>query len=202
LQIADINFKAIELDKEKVDYLLATYPAIAGKIVNEDFLNSTAPFDNEFTVVGNFPYNISTQIVFKILEWKQQVPLMIGMFQKEVAQRIASKPGSKVYGILSVLTQAYYDVQYLFDVEPNCFNPPPKVMSGVIKLTRKENALNVQSEKHLFVLVKTAFNQRRKTLRNATRSLFDESVLQDEIFNKRAEQLSLQDFATLTFKMK
>lgn len=202
LQLPYIDFKAVELDKEKVDYLLANYPTITGKIINEDFLNIAPPFEDEFTVVGNFPYNISTQIVFKILEWKQQVPVVVGMFQKEVAQRIASAPGSKAYGILSVLTQAYYDVKYLFDVDPSCFNPPPKVMSGVIQLTRKAQPLHVKSEKQLFLLVKTAFNQRRKTLRNATRGLFDEVVLQDEIFNKRAEQLTLDNFAALTFKMK
>lgn len=202
LQLPNVAFKAVELDKEKVDYLLQNYPAITGKLFNEDFLNIAPPFEEDFTVVGNFPYNISTQIVFKILEWKQQVPVVIGMFQKEVAQRIASKPGSKVYGILSVLTQAYYDVNYLFDVEPSSFNPPPKVMSGVIQLTMKQQPLEVQSEKQLFLLVKTAFNQRRKTLRNATRSLFAEATLQNEIFNKRAEQLTLDDFAALTFQMK
>src|SRR5207344_1640909 len=121
--------------------------------------------------------------------------------QKEVAQRIASKPGSKVYGIMSVLTQAFYQVEYLFDVDAACFNPPPKVMSGVIKLKSKNEKVKMKSERSFFVLVKAAFNQRRKTLRNATRSLFTANILQEEIFNKRAEQLSIEDFAALTFKM-
>lgn len=202
LQLPDINFLAVELDEEKVQYLEATYPSIKGKIIHKDFLNIDPPFADAFIVIGNFPYNISSQILFKVLEWKQQVPVMIGMFQKEVAQRIAAKPGNKVYGILSVLVQMFYDVEYLFDVPQEAFNPPPKVMSGVIKITRKSTVENMRSEKALFTLVKMAFNQRRKTLRNATRSLFDESVLQDEIFNKRAEQLSIENFAALTFRMR
>jgi 16S rRNA (adenine1518-N6/adenine1519-N6)-dimethyltransferase len=202
LQIPDIDFKAIEIDSEKAAYLRATYPAIEGKIIQEDFLKITAPFEGSFTVIGNFPYNISSQILFKILGWKEQVPVIIGMFQKEVAQRVAAAPGSKVYGVISVLIQAYYSVEYLFDVPPVAFNPPPKVMSGVIKLTRKKEALPVKSEKTFTTLVKAAFNQRRKTLRNATRALFDETALQQDIFNKRAEQLSIHDFAQLTFNMK
>jgi len=130
------------------------------------------------------------------------VHVCIGMFQKEVAQRIASGPGSKVYGIMSVLFQAYYTVEYLFDVPPEAFNPPPKVMSGVIRLRRRETPLEVKSQKIFFTLVKAAFNQRRKTLRNATKSLFEPEVMADEIFNKRAEQLSLTDFAALTYRMK
>lgn len=202
LQIPGINFKAVELDTEKVSYLEATYPSIKNKIIHKSFLDIDAPFENTFTVIGNFPYNISSQILFKILEWKEQVPVVIGMFQKEVAQRIASKPGTKVYGILSVLIQAFYAVEYLFDVPQNAFVPPPKVMSGVIRLTRKTERPAMRSEKDFFTLVKAAFNQRRKTLRNATRSLFDETTLQSEIFNKRAEQLSIEDFTALTFKMK
>jgi 16S rRNA (adenine1518-N6/adenine1519-N6)-dimethyltransferase len=127
---------------------------------------------------------------------------MIGMFQKEVAERIVSAPGSRVYGILSVLVQAYYEAEYLFDVGPESFQPPPKVMSGVIRLTRKTQEIPVKSERALWVLVKTAFNQRRKMLRNAVKSLFDETVLQDSVFDKRAEQLSVHDFARLTFLMK
>ena len=202
LQLPDIHFKAIEIDAEKAAYLEAAYPAIKGKIIQEDFLKIAAPFEDSFTVIGNFPYNISSQILFKILEWRNQVPVIIGMFQKEVAQRIAAAPGSKVYGILSVLIQAYYEVKYLFDVPPGAFKPPPKVMSGVIQLSRKAEVLPVKNEKAFIALVKTAFNQRRKTLRNATRALFDESVLQGEIFDKRAEQLSIDDFAKLTFSMK
>jgi 16S rRNA (adenine1518-N6/adenine1519-N6)-dimethyltransferase len=202
LQIPDIDFKAVELDAEKVNYLEATYPSIKNKIIHKSFLEIDAPLKNEFTVIGNFPYNISSQILFKILEWKDHVPVMIGMFQKEVAQRIISKPGTKVYGILSVLVQAFYTADYLFDVPQNAFTPPPKVMSGVIRLTRQKENIKMRSEKDLFVLVKAAFNQRRKTLRNATSFLFDEAILQNEIFNKRAEQLSINDFAALTFKMK
>jgi 16S rRNA (adenine1518-N6/adenine1519-N6)-dimethyltransferase len=202
LPIKNIDFKAVELDDEKVIYLELTYPTIKGKIIHKDFLHIDIPFENEFTVIGNFPYNISTQIVFKVLEWKEQVPTMIGMFQKEVAQRIASKPNTKVYGIMSVLVQAFYEVQYLFDVPPESFNPPPKVMSGVIRLKRKDSVVAMKSEKALFVLVKAAFNQRRKMLRNAVRGLFEEDVLADEIFNKRAEQLSIEDFSALTFRMR
>ncbi len=201
LQLPNINFKAVELDTEKVVYLKQTYPAIDGKIIHQNFLEIDAPYAEQFTVVGNFPYNISSQILFKILEWKMQVPIVIGMFQKEVALRIAAKPNNKTYGILSILIQAFYHVEYLFDVSPGCFNPPPKVMSGVIKLTLRDTAFEMKSEKKFFILVKTAFNQRRKTLRNATRSLFDEITLQDAIFNKRAEQLSILDFAALTYKM-
>jgi len=202
LQLNDIDFKAIELDVEKINYLHYTFPSINNKLIHQDFLKTDIPFDHSFVVVGNFPYNISSQILFKVLEWKQQVPVVIGMFQKEVAQRIASKPNSKVYGILSVLVQAFYNVEYLFDVSPSSFNPPPKVMSGVIELTIKKETPAMQTEKQFFMLVKTAFNQRRKKLRNAVRNLFTEDILRDEIFDKRAEQLSVEDFAALTFKMK
>ena len=202
LTLKNIDFRAVELDDEKVAYLSLTYPQIKDKIIHEDFLNIAVPFENEFIVIGNFPYNISTQIVFKVVEWKAQVPIMIGMFQKEVAQRIASKPNSKVYGIMSVLVQAFFEVDYLFDVPPESFNPPPKVMSGVIRLRRKDTVVAMKSEKALFILVKAAFNQRRKMLRNAVRGLFDETVLAEEIFSKRAEQLSIEDFATLSFRMR
>ena len=202
IKLPNINFKAVELDDEKVSYLKKQYPVLNDKIIAASFLDITIPFDETFTVIGNFPYNISTQILFKILEWKDAVPVVIGMFQKEVAERAASKPGSKVYGVLSALVQAYYDVEYLFDVEPNCFNPPPKVMSGVIRLTRRTTPLNVKSERAYWVLVKTAFNQRRKTLRNALKGQFSPEELQDELFSKRAETLSIEDFASLTFRMK
>ena len=201
LQIPGINFKAVELDAEKVAYLLKAYPVISNRIISKSFLDIDAPFDEPFTVIGNFPYNISTQILFKVLDWKEQVPVVIGMFQKEVAERAASKEGSKVYGVLSVLIQAYYDVEYLFDVSNQAFNPPPKVQSGVIRLRRRQTILNVKSDRAFKVLVKTAFNQRRKTLRNAVKSLFTAEVLQDELFNKRAEALSVDDFAALSFRM-
>lgn len=201
LKIENVDFKAVELDTEKVEFLENTFPAIRGKLINKSFLDIDAPFEGQFAVVGNFPYNISSQILFKIVDWKEQVPHVVGMFQKEVAERAASKPNSKTYGVLSILIQAYYDVQYLFDVPPGCFNPPPKVMSGVIRLTKKPNVLEVKSERSFKNLVKTAFQQRRKTLRNAVKGLFLPTVLEDEIFNKRAEALSIEDFAALTFRM-
>jgi 16S rRNA (adenine1518-N6/adenine1519-N6)-dimethyltransferase len=202
LKLEGIDFKAVELDAEKIAYLEATYPAIRGKLIHESFLDIMAPFEEEFTVVGNFPYNISSQILFKILEWKMQVPVVIGMFQKEVAERVAAKPGTKAYGIISILIQYFYDVEYLFDVPPTSFTPPPKVMSGVIRLKLHHQQFEVKSERAFINLVKTAFNQRRKMLRNATRSLFDPLVLEDKIFNKRAEQLTIEDFAALTFRLK
>lgn len=202
LELKDIDFKAVELDKEKVDYLEKTYPAIKGKLLHEDFLNADVPFEGQFMLVGNFPYNISSQILFKVLDWKEQVDSVVGMFQKEVAQRIASKEGNKSYGILSVLMQAYFDVEYLFDVDENCFTPPPKVKSGVIKLTPAKEIPAMHSEKKFKLLVKTAFNQRRKMLRNGVRGMFDEEFIKDEIFNKRAEQLTVKQFAELTFKMR
>ena len=201
IQLPDIHFKAVELDDEKTEYLIKTYPILKDNIIANSFLDIDEPFDSSFTVVGNFPYNISTQILFKVLDWKDKVPVVIGMFQKEVAQRAASKEGSKVYGVLSVLIQAFYDVEYLFDVSNQSFNPPPKVQSGVIRLRRKTSSLNVKSERAFKVLVKTAFNQRRKTLRNAVKSLFTAEELNDDIFNKRAEALSVEDFAALTFRM-
>ena len=201
LDLPGIDFKAVELDTEKVTWLEHTYPSLKGRIVHESILDTKPPFEGAFTVVGNFPYNISTQILFKVLDWKDQVPGVIGMFQKEVAQRVVSQPGNKVYGILSVLIQAYYNVEYLFDVPPEAFNPPPKVMSGVIRLVRRNEVPAMRSQRDFFILVKAAFNQRRKTLRNATRSLFLPDVLQDPIFEKRAEQLQVSDFAALTFKM-
>ena len=202
LPLKALDFKAVELDAEKIAYLENTFPQIREKIIHESILDMDATFEGEFTVVGNFPYNISSQILFKMLDWKDQVTVIIGMFQKEVAQRVAASPGTKTYGIISILIQAFYEVEYLFDVPPQSFNPPPKVMSGVIRLKRKTTTYEVQSEKHFIRLVKAAFNQRRKTLRNATRSLFDDDVIVDEIFNKRAEQLSIPDFAALTFRMR
>ena len=201
LVLPGINLKAVELDKEKVDYLLKKYPLIEGKLIHESFLEINKPFDDHFTVIGNFPYNISTQILFKILEWKEEVICVIGMFQKEVAKRAASNKGSKVYGVLSALVQAYYDVEYLFDVSNQCFDPPPKVQSGVIRLRRRKQPLEMKSDRAYRVLVKTAFNQRRKTMRNAVKSLFPAELLKDELFDKRAEALSIDDFALLTFKM-
>jgi len=201
LKIPGINFKAVELDTQKVEHLLKVYPQLQNRILNKSFLEIDQPFDEPFTVIGNFPYNISTQILFKILEWKDSVPSVIGMFQKEVAQRLASKEGSKIYGVLSVLIQYYYDVEYLFDVGNECFTPQPKVKSGVVRLTAVEKRLPVKSDRSFRVLVKTAFNQRRKTMRNSVKSLFTTEILQDELFDRRAETLTVAEFAALSFKM-
>lgn len=201
INLPNINFKAVELDQEKVEHLKQTYPLLQDKIIHRSFLEIDKPFAELFTVVGNFPYNISTQILFKILEWEDAVPCVVGMFQKEVAQRIAAKEGNKVYGVTSVLLQAFYNVEYLFDVSETSFNPPPKVKSGVIKLLLRKEPLKFKSRAVFFNLVKTAFNQRRKTLRNACKGLFTPEVLQQEIFNRRAEQLSINDFALLSFSI-
>jgi 16S rRNA (adenine1518-N6/adenine1519-N6)-dimethyltransferase len=202
LQLEGIDFKAVEIDDEKVAYLLGSYPQLKEKLMHEDFLAMEKPFPGKFTVVGNFPYNISSQILFRIIDWKESVQTMTGMFQKEVAQRVAAKEGSKIYGVTSVLVQAFFTVEYLFDVNENSFQPPPKVKSGVITLAPREQPLEIRSEKDLFLLVKTAFNQRRKTLRNAVKNLFDAAITADELFTKRAEQLSVSQFAALTFSMK
>lgn len=201
LELPDINFKAVEIDDEKVAFLQNTFPALKDNIIHHSFLDIDPPFTESFAVVGNFPYNISTQILFKILDWKEMVQCVIGMFQKEVAQRIAAREGSKVYGVTSVLVQAYFDVDYLFDVSEQSFVPPPKVKSGVIRLLPKKERPAIKSDKKFFTLVKTAFQQRRKTLRNACKTLFSAETLQQDIFNKRAEQLSVNDFARLSFEM-
>lgn len=201
LQLPGINFKAIELDEEKVAYLQKTYPELQGKIIHQSILDVAPPFTEPFTVVGNFPYNISTEIVFRIIDWRSSVACMVGMFQKEVALRLAAKEGSKVYGVTSVLTQAYFDVEYLFEVSEEAFNPPPKVKSAVIRLLPRKEPLTVKSDAQFKNLVKTAFQQRRKMLRNAVKGLFSAETLQKEIFNKRPEQLSIYDFAGLTFEM-
>ncbi|MBO9152451.1 16S rRNA (adenine(1518)-N(6)/adenine(1519)-N(6))-dimethyltransferase RsmA [Chitinophaga sp. GCM10012297] len=196
-----LQFKAVELDAEKVQYLEHTFPAIRGKLVNESFLDMKPPYEGQFSIIGNFPYNISTQIMFQVLEWKNQVPVVVGMFQKEVAQRIAASHGGKEYGILSVLLQVYYKIEYLFEVHENCFNPPPKVKSAVIRLTRLEQPYEVKNEKKFKLLVKTAFGQRRKQLRNPLKAYFDKEYLQQPIFTKRAEELSVADFVALAEQM-
>ncbi len=201
LRLPAVDFRCVEVDDEKVQWLLKEYPELRGRIIPESILDIPAPFQQPFTIVGNFPYNISTQIVFRILEWKDLVTTMVGMFQKEVAERIVSREGSKVYGVTSVLVQAFYSVENLFEVGQEAFNPPPKVKSTVIRLTRKSMDTRFKSERAFFVLVKTAFSQRRKTLRNAVKSLFDAQTLEDPVFSKRAEQLSVEAFGELTFKM-
>jgi 16S rRNA (adenine1518-N6/adenine1519-N6)-dimethyltransferase len=195
----------VEIDKESVTFLEANYLKLANKIFSLDFLRhdwQTTFKDEQFAIIGNFPYNISTQIVFKTLELRQFIPEFSGMFQKEVAERICSKKGSKVYGILSVLAQAFYDVEYLFTVPPTVFNPPPKVDSGVMRMTRKENYELPCDEKLLFKVVKTAFQQRRKTLRNSLKSLnLSDKLQEDTIFAQRPEQLSVEEFISLTQKI-
>jgi 16S rRNA (adenine1518-N6/adenine1519-N6)-dimethyltransferase len=202
LAIEDIDFKCVELDREKIDWLWQHYPALKDKIIEASFLDIDKPFEGEFTVVGNFPYNISSQILFKVLEWKEDVPQVVGMFQKEVAQRVAAKEGSKVYGVISVLVQAFYTVEYLFEVHENAFLPPPKVKSAVIRLVRNKELPDMKNADFFIRLVKAAFNQRRKMMRNAVKSLFDQDTLAEPIFDKRAEQLSVQEFAALTWRMK
>jgi 16S rRNA (adenine1518-N6/adenine1519-N6)-dimethyltransferase len=202
LQLPGINFKTIELDDEKVIYLLNTYPALKDKLIHQNFLDIEKPFDGKFSVTGNFPYNISSQILFKVLDWKEDVEQVVGMFQKEVAQRVAAKEGNKTYGVTSVLVQAFFRVEYLFEVSERAFNPPPKVKSAVIRLLPLKKSIEMKNESSFFKLVKTAFNQRRKTLRNAVKELFEHEILKEDIFNKRAEQLSVEDFGELSFKMK
>ena len=201
IDIPHINFKAVELDDEKVAYLINTYPQLSDKIIAESVLNMSLPFREPFALIGNFPYNISTEIVFKIIDWREQVQCAIGMFQKEVAQRLAAKEGSKIYGVTSVLTQAYFEVAYLFEVDEQSFNPPPKVKSAVLRMTPRKEPVEMKGSEKFKALVKAAFNQRRKTLRNAVKPYFVASVLQDPIFNKRAEQLSVADFGALSFQM-
>jgi 16S rRNA (adenine1518-N6/adenine1519-N6)-dimethyltransferase len=201
LEIGGIEFRAVELDEEKVGYLLKTWPALEGKVLQGSILDMDRPFPGKFTVVGNFPYNISTQILFRMIEWKDEIQSMTGMFQKEVAQRAAAGEGSKIYGVLSVLVQAFFRVEYLFEVGEQSFQPPPKVKSAVIRLVPRDAPVKFKDEKRFFLLVKTAFNQRRKTLRNAVKPLFGAAILQDPLFGKRAEQLSVNDFAELTWKM-
>ena len=202
INIPNTDFKAIEIDDEKVIFLKKTYPVLENSIIHQSILDAGKPFDAPFTVVGNFPYNISTQILFKVLEWEDDVQCVIGMFQKEVAQRVAAREGSKVYGVTSVLIQAYFDVTYLFDVNENSFVPPPKVKSGVIKLLPRKEKLTIRDRSSFFTLVKTAFGQRRKTLRNACKQLFNPEFLKQPVFDKRAEQLTVNDFANLSFEMK
>ncbi|GGD22177.1 16S rRNA (adenine(1518)-N(6)/adenine(1519)-N(6))-dimethyltransferase RsmA [Hyunsoonleella pacifica] len=198
----DTTTYVIEIDHESVAYLQATYLNLAPRIIEKDFLkyDLNEVFKEEpLAIIGNFPYNISSQIVFKTLEMRHQIPEFSGMFQKEVAQRICSKEGSKVYGILSVLTQAFYEAEYLFTVPPSVFNPPPKVDSGVLKLTRKENYNLPCDERLFFKVVKAAFQQRRKTLRNSLKTFDLSDILKaNVIFGKRPEQLTVKAFVELT----
>lgn len=189
-----------EIDKDIIPVIKQKFNVDDAHMLEGDFLhmNLAAYFKDNFSIIGNFPYNISTQIIFKILEYKERIPMMTGMFQKEVAERIAAPHGSKIYGITSVLTQAYYDVEYLFTVSEHVFTPPPKVKSAVIRITRKPSSDIGCSEKTLTKIVKAGFNQRRKTLRNALKILnLQPDWVPAEILSKRAEQLSVEDFISL-----
>ncbi|ALO14726.1 16S rRNA (adenine(1518)-N(6)/adenine(1519)-N(6))-dimethyltransferase RsmA [Salinivirga cyanobacteriivorans] len=188
--------KVIEVDDESVEYLAANFPDLHERVIAGDFLKTdfSTHFANRFDVVGNFPYNISSQILFKMLEHRDEIHQLVGMFQKEVADRVVAAPGSKTYGILSVLVQAFYKVEYLFTVQPGSFFPPPKVKSGVIRLKRNNRERLNCDEKVYFKVVKLAFNQRRKTLRNSLKSVINPEISGKEIFNMRPEQLRPEDF--------
>ena len=195
----------VEIDTESVEYLDANYPKLQNKIISKDFLKYDVNeifAGKQFAIIGNFPYNISTQIVFRMLEFKEQVPEFAGMFQKEVAERICEKKGSKTYGILSVMAQAFYDAEYLFTVDEHVFSPPPKVKSGVLRLRRKKDFSLPCGQKLFFTVVKTAFQQRRKTLRNSLKTLnLSDALREDEVFNLRPEQLNVAQFIELTQKI-
>lgn len=201
LQRPDIDLKMVELDGESVDYLMRNFPGMQGRLLEADYLklDTRKLFVGPYRVIGNFPYNISSQIFFKILEDKDRVPEVVGMIQKEVADRIAEPPGTKTYGILSVLLQAWYDIDYVLSVGSGAFNPPPKVQSAVIRLRRNGRTALGCDEAAFKQVVKTAFNQRRKTLRNALKPLLKEGQdTGDPIFERRAEKLSVEDFVRLT----
>ena len=216
LQRPDVDLRMVEIDTESVNYLLVHFPQVEGKLLEADFLKLKLEkfFSGKFSVIGNFPYNISSQIFFKILDYKEQVPQVVCMIQKEVAERIAEKPGTKTYGILSVLLQAWYDIEYLFTVGEGAFNPPPKVKSAVIRLARNKRA-DLGCDEGLFkTVVKTGFNQRRKTLRNSLKPLIrakadkenwsEEQLtefISDPVFELRPERLSVEDFISLTLKL-
>lgn len=204
LEREDIDLVMIEIDGESVNYLVSHFDKAEGRIIQGDYLKLDVGklFDGPYRVIGNFPYNISSQIFFKILEDKDRVPEVVCMIQKEVAERIAEKPGSKTYGILSVLLQAWYDIEYVLTVGPGAFVPPPKVHSAVIRLTRNSRTSLGCDEKLFKTVVKAAFNQRRKTLRNALKPLIPEGLdTSDAIFDLRAERLSVEDFVSLTLQI-
>ena len=195
----------IDVDRESIAFLVEKFPTLKGSIIYGDFLkiNLNEIVNNQpFAVIGNFPYNISTQILFKVYEYRHQVPELVGMFQKEVAERVAAKPGNKTYGITSVLLQAYYDIEYLFTVDEHVFDPPPKVKSAVIRLTRNSTKKLDCDEVFFKVVVKTAFNQRRKTMRNSVKVFLNEETKQHPILDKRPEQLSVEEFVMLTNLLK
>ena len=198
-----LDLTVVELDSESVDYLEAAFPQLHGRIIGEDFLKMDLRKlygDAPFCVIGNYPYNISTQIFFKVLDYRDQVACCSGMLQREVAQRIAEPPGSKAYGILSVLLQAWYDIEYLFTVDEHVFNPPPKVKSGVIRLIRNQVTDLGVDERIFKRIVKASFGQRRKMLRSSLKPIFssDPSVMERDVFRQRPERLGVEDFIALT----
>jgi len=216
LQRPEVDLRMVEIDTESVNYLLVHFPQVQGRLMEADFLKLRLEkfFSGQFAVIGNFPYNISSQIFFKILDYKEQVPQVVCMIQKEVAERIAEKPGTKTYGILSVLLQAWYDIEYLFTVGEGAFNPPPKVKSAVIRLVRNQRRELGCDEVLFKTVVKTGFNQRRKTLRNSLKPLIrakaercgwgEEELavfIADPVFELRPERLSVEDFIDLTLKL-
>lgn len=206
LERDEVNLKVVEIDTESVEYLNKYYSDLKGRILGEDFLkmdlsNVFPNSEGKLNIIGNFPYNISSQIFFKILEYKDLVPQVVCMIQKEVAERIAEKPGSKTYGILSVLLQAWYDIDYEFTVGPGAFAPPPKVHSAVIRLTRNSRKTLNCDEVKFKMVIKTAFNQRRKTLRNSLKAIILDKGLDSnefDVFNLRPESLGVEDFVDLT----
>lgn len=216
LQRPEIDLKMVEIDRESVDYLLMNFPQVNGRLIEADFLKLKLEnfFNGKFCIIGNFPYNISSQIFFKVLDYKDSVPQVVCMIQKEVAERIAEKPGTKTYGILSVLLQAWYDIEYLFTVGEGAFNPPPKVKSAVIRLTRNGRT-DLGCDESLFkAVVKTAFNQRRKTMRNSLKPMIaakaekegwnaeqTAAFAADPVFDLRPERLGVEEFISLTLKL-
>lgn len=215
LQRPELNLRMVEIDRESVDYLLVHFPQVNGNLIEADFLKLQLEnfFKDSFCVIGNFPYNISSQIFFKILDYKDSVPQVVCMIQKEVAERIAEKPGTKTYGILSVLLQAWYDIEYLFTVGEGAFNPPPKVKSAVIRLVRNSRTCLGCDEAMFKTIVKTAFNQRRKTMRNSLKALINAKAAKegwtpeqtaafasDPVFDLRPERLGVEDFIALALK--
>ncbi len=194
---------AVEYDKRLIPVLLARFPELKGRIIQEDFLRVNLQElvrDENYAIIGNFPYQISTGILFQVIEDRERVQCMVGMFQKEVAERVAASPGSKIYGITSILVQAYYEVEKILDAPPGVFNPPPKVHSTVIRLRRRAEPRVLSSYSDLRKIVKGAFNQRRKTLRNALGGMIRKSEMSDDIFDRRAEQLSIEEFDMLVQK--
>lgn len=204
LEVKEHELWVMDVDKESIAYLHTNFPQLQNRILEADFLkdNLKLHFGEEpFAVVGNFPYNISSQILFRCLEYRNQIPEIMGMFQKEVAERIAEKPGSKTYGIISVLLQTFYNIEYCFTVDEHVFNPPPKVKSGVIRLTRNDRDKLPCDEKKFIQVVKACFNQRRKMIRNSVKAFIQDKEFEHRFLTERPEQLSVDDFIELTLAL-